>query len=172
MFVVFSWWSQSAPAVKTNEVHYVFTKDSKVFLKSDDFQGAFEAVKGRASINDSLRVMGFDMIIDVNSLVLNMEGMAKHAKSSDFFDAVNFPAITFFGKEIVANDSVWTVSGSMKSKGIEIFKTIPFSYEFSKKGVLFVEANFPLKRSDFSIGEPEAVSDEVLIHTVLFAKKN
>lgn len=164
-------WSQTEKNLSNTESHYLFTKDSKVHLKSDDFSGYFDIVQGRVSINDSLVVTGFDLVIDVNSLSLNMEGMAKHAKSSDFFDAANYPSITFFGNEVSSADSVWMVSGIMKSKGKEVNKTIPFSFSFSKKGVLSVESNFTIKRSDFGIGEPDAVSDEVMIHTLMFAKK-
>ncbi|MFM7663447.1 MAG: YceI family protein [Bacteroidota bacterium] len=164
-------WSQTEKNLSITESHYLFTKDSKVNLKSDDFSGSFDGVQGRVSINDSLIVTGFDLVIDVNSLSLNMEGMAKHAKSTDFFDAANYPSITFFGNEVSSSDSVWVVSGTMRSKGKELSKTIPFTYSFGKKGVLSIESTFTIKRSDFGIGEPDAVSDEVFIHTVMFAKK-
>jgi polyisoprenoid-binding protein YceI len=171
LFANAEFWSQIEKKQSFTESHYLFTKDSKVNLKSDDFSGFFDGVQGRVSINDSLMVTGFDLVIDVNSLSLNMEGMAKHAKSSDFFDAANYPSITFFGNDISSSDSVWVVSGTMRSKGKELSKTIPFIYSFDKKGVLSIESNFTIKRSDFGIGEPDAVSDEVLIHTVMFAKK-
>jgi len=164
-------WSQSEQTLPANQTHYVFTKASKVNLQSDDFSGFFDAVQGRVSINDSLLVTGFDLVIDVNSLSLNMDGMAKHAKSSDFFDATNFPSITFFGKEVTAADSVWFVTGTMQSKGKEVFKTIPFAFSYTKKGLISIASDFTIKRSDFGIGEPDAVSDEVKIHAELFAKK-
>lgn len=167
----FGVWCQTEKALSITENHYLFTKDSKVNLKSDDFSGCFDVVQGRVSTNDALAVTGFDLVIDVNALSLNMEGMAKHAKSSDFFDATNYPTITFFGNEVTSADSVWIVSGIMRSKGKEVNKTIPFTFSFSKKGVLSIESNFTIKRSDFGIGEPDAVSDEVAIHTLLFAKK-
>jgi polyisoprenoid-binding protein YceI len=164
-------WSQSEQTLPANQSHYVFTNESKVNLKSEDFSGSFEVVRGRVSINDSLVVTGYDLVLDVNSLSLNMEGMAKHAKSADFFDAANFPTITFFGNEVTKADSVWVVTGTMKSKGKEVIKTIPFTFSYSKKNVVSIESSFSIKRSDFGVGEMDVVSDEVTIHTVLFAKK-
>ena len=169
VFYPFSW-SQGVSPFPNNK-HYTFTKASKVALKSTDFSGSFKEIQGRVSFNDSLRVTGFDLVIDVNSLELSMEAMTKHAKSSDFFDVVHYPTITFFGGTVYAADSLWKVDGKMKAKGVELDKTIPFICHLVKRGEIKIEAKFTIKRSEFGIGEPDAVSDEVVIHTTLFAKE-
>jgi polyisoprenoid-binding protein YceI len=170
--LVFSFFSWSQDVSSTSNIkHFGFTKASSVLLESTDFSGSFKTVQGRVSLNDSLRVTGFDMVIDVNSLALSMEGMTKHAKSSDFFDVVDFPTITFFGGTVYAADSLWKVDGKMKAKGVELDKTIPFTCNLVKKGEIKIDAKFTIKRSEFGIGEPDAVSDEVVIHTTLFAKE-
>jgi polyisoprenoid-binding protein YceI len=149
---------------------YPFSKDSKILIQSSDFVGGFTTVQGRIGINDSSQVTGFELVIDVNSLFLNEAGMANHAKSSDFFDAAKYPSIRFFGTQIAYTDSTWAVTGNMTSKGITVAKTIPFQVKKEKKGGIKIEANFVIYRTEFHIGDPDAVSNVVLINTELFAK--
>ncbi|MBM3165346.1 MAG: YceI family protein [Bacteroidetes bacterium] len=163
--------AQTEQTLMSNESNYVLTKNSKVRLQSNDFFGYFTRVQGRISTNDSSQVTCFDLVIDVNSLTFNMEGMAQHAKSADFFDAGNYPTITFFGKDMVLTDSTTSVDGMMRAKGVEIEKNIPFTVLFMPKNVVKLEAAFSIKRSDFGIGDIDVVSDEVLVFAELLAKK-
>lgn len=84
--VVFSGFSQ--PVLTENQLlgtQFVILPKSEVNLQAEDFSGKFSNVKGRVSLsNDSNTVNGFDLVIDVNSLELEIPGMTKHAKSSDF----------------------------------------------------------------------------------------
>ena len=97
--VVFSGFSQ--PVLTENQLsgkQFLILPKSEVNLQAEDFSGKFSNVKGRVSLSmDSNKVNGFDLVIDANSLELEIPGMTKHAKSSDFFDVTSFPTITFFG---------------------------------------------------------------------------
>ena len=65
-------------------------KTSNLKIQSADFTGSFSIVKGRIGYDfDSLKVKGFDLVVDVSSLDLIDPVMTKHAKSSDFFDVKN-----------------------------------------------------------------------------------
>ncbi|NDB36021.1 MAG: YceI family protein [Flavobacteriia bacterium] len=150
---------------------FVLTKKSKVNFESSDFSGFFNNVQGRIGLDDSMLVTGFDLVIDINSLEMSMDGMANHAKSADFFDATNYPSIVFFGDQISFSKEGWGVSGTMKSKGISIQRTIPFQLVQKGKDEVQIKTSFKILRTDFNIGEADAVSNDVQINAVLFAKK-
>jgi polyisoprenoid-binding protein YceI len=105
---------------------FVILPKSEVDLQAEDFSGKFSNLKGRVSLSlDSNKVNGFDLVIDVNSLELEISGMTKHAKSSDFFDVTSFPTITFFGDSVTNSSDSYTVHGTMTSKGTSKAMSIP-----------------------------------------------
>jgi len=172
--VVFSGFSQ--PVHIENQLsgtQFVILPKSEVNLQAEDFSGKFSNVKGRVSLSlDSNKVNGFDLVIDVNSLELEIPGMTKHAKSSDFFDVTSFPTITFFGDSVTNLADTYTVHGTMTSKGISKVMSIPFKISELKGETLTINAVFKIVRSEFQIGAADAVSDEVRINTKLLAKKS
>jgi polyisoprenoid-binding protein YceI len=137
------------------------------------FLGKFSNVKGRVSLSlDSNNVNVFDLVIDVNSLELEIPGMTKHAKSSDFFDVTSFPTITFFGDSVTKVTDAYTVHGTMTSKGISKTISIPFKISEIKGETFTINATFKIIRSEFQIGAADAVSDEVTINAKLLVKKS
>ena len=171
---VFSGFSQ--PVLTENQLlgtQFVILPKSEVNLQAEDFSGKFSNVKGRVSLSvDSNTVNGFDLVIDVNSLELEIPGMTKHAKSSDFFDVASFPSITFFGDSVTNDIDFFTVHGMMTSKGISKAMSIPFMISEVKGETFTIYAVFTIVRSEFQIGSADAVSDEVTINTKLLAKKS
>lgn len=165
----------SQPGLTENQrlgVQYLIQTKSKVELQSEDFSGEFSSVTGKVSLSlDSNKVNGFDLIIDVNSLELEIPGMTKHAKSSDFFDVNTFPTITFFGDSVTSVSDSYTVHGTMTSKGISKAMSIPFQISERKGESFTINTTFNIIRSEFQIGAADAVSDEVTIIAKLQAKK-
>jgi polyisoprenoid-binding protein YceI len=152
---------------------FVILPKSEVDLQAEDFSGKFSNLKGRVSLSlDSNKVNGFDLVIDVNSLELEIPGMTKHAKSSDFFDVTSFPTITFFGDSVTNSSDSYTVHGTMTSKGTSKAMSIPFKISEVKGETFTINATFKIIRSEFQIGAADAVSDEVTINTKLLAKKS
>ncbi len=171
--VVFSGFSQ--PVHTENQLsgtQFLILPKSEVNLQAEDFSGNFSNVKGRVSLSiDSNTVNGFDLVIDVNSLELEIPGMTKHAKSSDFFDVTTFPSITFFGDSVTNVLDSYTVHGTMTSKGISKAMSIPFQISERKGESFTINTSFKIIRSEFQIGAADAVSDEVTIIAKLQAKK-
>ena len=172
--VVFSGFSQ--PVHIENQLsgtQFVILPKSEVNLQAEDFLGKFSNVKGRVSLSlDSNKVNGFDLVIDVNSLELEISGMTKHAKSSDFFDVTSFPTITFFGDSVTNSSDSYTVHGTMTSKGTSKAMSIPFKISEVKGETFTINATFKIIRSEFQIGAADAVSDEVTINAKLLVKKS
>lgn len=161
--------SQAQPNIDA----FVVQSKSVVLIQSLDFSGQFSTTQGRIVLNSNTKkVTGFDLVIDVSSLDLNIPGMTKHAKSADFFDVATYPAITFFSDSIVENEGVLSACGVMTAKGVALNKTIPFELVSLENTRLSVHAAFKILRSEFTIGEVDTVSDEVQIDARLTAKKN
>jgi polyisoprenoid-binding protein YceI len=147
-------------------------KTSNLKIQSADFTGSFSIVKGRIGYDfDSLKVEGFDLVVDVSSLDLIDPVMTKHAKSSDFFDVKNHPSITFWGESFLKNDSTYKVTGKMTAKGTTRETEIAFKVLSAEKEAIQIQADFIINRSDFNIGLEDAVSNEVSIHAELIAYK-
>ena len=145
---------------------------SKVALKSDDFSGFFNSVKGKMILDNALSFpKELELVVDVNSLELEIPGMTKHALSSDYFDAAQFPAIKFFGK--INRDEYGNsfVEGTMVAKGVEQRMKIPLKADALSSGKNWIlEVTFPVKRTDFKIGDAESVSNEVNIEGKVYFK--
>ncbi len=166
----------SQPVYKGNQLEgkpFLIQSKSEINLQSEDFSGKFTNVKGRVSLSsDSSRVNGFDLVIDVNSLELEIPGMSKHAKSADFFDVASFPTITFFGDSVTTDGDSLIVFGTMTSKGVSKLMSIPFTISEVKDESFTICAEFKIVRSEFQIGEADTVSNEVIIKTKLLVKKS
>lgn len=164
--------SQNHVNPKFTTANYVIQPKSMVELNTLDFSGKFTKVNGRVVMDlQTGTPTSFDLIINISSLDLGIPGMTAHAKSSDYFDATLYPTITFFGDSIIKQDSINYVVGIMTSKGISISKAIPFMVQSFQGKNLKMKALFNIKRSEYSIGPVEDLSDEVAIDATLYAKK-
>jgi polyisoprenoid-binding protein YceI len=101
-----------------------------------------------------------------------------HLRNPDYFNAPQFPTLTFKSTSAKkVDDKHFEVTGDLSMHGQT--KSVTFRVEqggpikdpwgFNRAGFF---AEFPVKRSDFGIGKPEGLSDEVLL-TISFeiAKK-
>jgi polyisoprenoid-binding protein YceI len=100
-------------------------------------------------------------------------GQAKrdqHLKNPDFFNAAEFPSITFKSKSVKpAGDGAWDVDGDLTLHG----ETKPISVKVTKVGLgkgmdggplLGLEANFTVKRSDYGMSKMVGpVGDDVAV---------
>ncbi len=164
--------SQNLVDPKFTTANYVIQPKSMVELNALDFSGKFTKVNGRVVMDlQTGTPTSFDLIINISSLDLGIQGMTAHAKSSDYFDATLYPTITFFGDSIIKQDSINYVVGMMTSKGISISKVIPFMVQSFQGKNLKMKALFNIKRSEYNIGPVEDLSDEVAIEATLYAKK-
>lgn len=145
---------------------------SKVLLLSEDFSGSFGVVKGKMVFDPSLkRPKKLDLLLDVNSLDLEVPGMTKHALSSDYFHAAQFPVIRFQGQISTSPAGDYFAEGNMTVKGVVRWIKIPVKWEpsTSDKNSL-LSASFPIKRTDFNVGDETSVSNEVKIDAKLYFK--
>ena len=147
---------------------------SVTHMMISDVEGSFKKATAtlttsKADFTDAV----VEMTADANSINTDNEKRDGHLQSPDFFDAAQYPVLTFksnyFKKTKAAN--TYVVKGNLTMHGITKPVTLIAVARtgvnpMSKKEIAGFKINGKLKRSDFGIGSsiPEAiVSDEVLI---------
>ncbi|AYQ35294.1 MULTISPECIES: YceI family protein [Runella] len=140
--------------------------------------GSFKSFEGSVQTEgDSFDGASIQFTADVNSIDTNMEQRDGHLKSADFFDAENFPTLSFASTSFVQKgDDEFTLTGDLTLRGVT--KSISLAVNYGGQMVDFygnTKAGFELtgkiNRKDFGLNwgaVTEAggvvVSDEVKLH--------
>jgi len=94
-------------------------------------RGRFDAFEGAITIAEDPLQSKVDATIQVGSINTSDEGRDGHLKSPDFFDAEQFPTITFTTTSVAAKGSDYVVTGDLTIKG----NTKPVELELEFGGV-------------------------------------
>ncbi|MEN2435447.1 YceI family protein [Weeksellaceae bacterium A-14] len=144
-------------------------------LGINDITGNFDTVSLTLNTNDKNFVDSkFSFKADINSIDTHVEARDNHLKSADFFDAAQYPELTFTTTSIAKTKTknVYTLSGNLSFHGVTKPVTVKLIYKgsvvnpMSKANTYSYQFVGTLKRSDFGVGPkfPEAmISDEVRI---------
>ena len=136
------------------------------------FYGRFNETTGSFTLNtENPSEMSFDVQIKTQSVDTNATGRNNHLKSADFFNAKQFPTISFKSKSVQSSgENTYTVSGDMTLHGVT--KPVTVQMEFvgrGDKGPRFgyragFDVTFTIKRSDYGMNYmQEMLGDEVRI---------
>jgi polyisoprenoid-binding protein YceI len=133
--------------------------------------GRFNDVSGKFVIDKAdAGKSSFALSIKVESVDTNNAKRDEHLRSPDFFNAKQFPALTFQSTSVKAADGGYEVTGDLTLHGVK--KPVTFTLKGGDKTVEFPKgtqrlgftASLVLKRSDFDMKQLlEAVGDEVHI---------
>ena len=128
--------------------HMMVSKVKGVF---DSYTANVEA----ADLSD-LTEANISFKFDVASINTRNEDRDNHLKSADFFDAEQFPTITFESTSITKSGDSFDVTGNLTIKGVT--KEVTFETEFNGKGtnpwgvaVYGFEADTKINREDFGL---------------------
>jgi polyisoprenoid-binding protein YceI len=138
-------------------------------LGISQISGRFNQFSGSFSIDPEPANCSFTLTIKTDSVDTNQPARDKHLRSPDFFNAKQFPEITFKSTAVKAAQDGYQVTGDLTMHGVT--KSISFSLAGGKT------AEFPagvqrtgfttdlvLKRSDFGITKfDKAVGDDVSV---------
>lgn len=132
------------------------------------FMGRFNDISGELLV-DTPEKSTVKVDIKVDSVDTRTEALDKHLKSPDFFNAAQFPTLTFVSSAVSLNPSgEGTLNGNLTLHGV----TKPVTFKLRQIGsgsgprgdtrVGYV-ATSTIKRSDFGMnyGIPKAATDEV-----------
>jgi polyisoprenoid-binding protein YceI len=122
-----------------------------------DFYGDFKEISGTVSFDSAdASKSSVELTLPVASLDTRNEKRDQHLKSPDFFNAAQFPTITFKSNKIEGTGDTYKISGDLTIHGV----TKPITAEFKKgaenkgqKGEVRSggETRFTIKRSDFDM---------------------
>jgi len=168
----------AAPTVKTDikgtllaltpENSKVEFTGSKVTGKHD---GGFKEFAGTIDLVNAKPEESSVMVsIDMNSVYVDDDGLAKHLKSPDFFDVEKFPKATFSSTNIVPDSAKgagnYTVTGDFNLHGQTKSITFPAKIAVTDADVA-VDAEFSINRKDFGIvyagKADDLIRDDVVI---------
>lgn len=135
-----------------------------------NFYGRFNQIEGTFTLDDvDPTRAAFDIKLKTASIDTGNEARDKHLKSSDYFDAEKYPEITFKSRSVKKTDAgALEVAGDLTLRGVT--KPLTATVELTGVGKGFRggvicgwETTFTVKRSDFGVGKPEGLGDEVRI---------
>jgi polyisoprenoid-binding protein YceI len=133
-----------------------------VKFTSKDPSGVFEKMKGTVVFNEQdLAAASFNVSIDVASINCGNGMQNRHARSAKWFDAEQYPEITFVSTGAKRTATGYETSGKLTMHGVTKDLTIPFTYTPSGTGGVFA-GTFEVSRSAFGVGEPSKKVSDVL----------
>jgi polyisoprenoid-binding protein YceI len=132
------------------------------------FMGRFNDISGDLVV-DAPEKSKIAVTIKTDSIDSNHEGLDKHLKSPDFFNAVQFPTMTFTSTTVKLDaNGAGTIAGNLTLRGVTKPVTLQLKQVGSGKGMKGEQrvgyvATGSIKRTDFgmSYGVPGAATDEV-----------
>lgn len=133
------------------------------------FYGRFNDISGTMTFDETDPTKSvIEVVVKTESVDTNVEKRDTHLKGPDFFDAGQFPTLTFKTKKVAAKSgNTFTATGDLTLRGVT--KEVSFDFERTGTGKdpwggtrTGAEAVLNIKRSDFGITYmPDGLSDEV-----------
>jgi polyisoprenoid-binding protein YceI len=166
--------SVAAPAVatsfKVDKVHSTVVFRVKHMNASYSY-GRFNAIAGTFDIDAADPTKSaFDFTIKTDSVDTADPGRDAHLKKADFFNAAQFPNITFKSKSVkAAGKDAFDVTGDLTLHGVTKPISVKIEHTGTSKGmggatIAGIESKFTIKRSDFGMkGMLNMIGDDVTI---------
>ena len=163
--------TQATEAYKVDPVHTTAIFRIK-HLGVTYFYGRFNETTGSFTLNtEDPSEMIFDVQIKTESVDTNSAKRNNHLKSPDFFNAKQFPTISFKSKSVQSSgENLYTVAGDLTLHGVT--KPITVQMEFVGEGDqgpqsryrAGFDVTFTIKRSDFGMNYMQGMlGDEVTL---------
>ncbi len=119
--------------------------------------GRFGKTTGKLTMDQAKGIGSVDIVIDAASIDTGFKKRDDHLRSPDFFNAVEFPEITFKSTKVTFEGKGATVVGDLTIMGVtkSVSLAVPSIncgvHPFNKKQVCGFDATTQLKRSDFGM---------------------
>jgi polyisoprenoid-binding protein YceI len=167
--------SAPARAAAADEYQVDSVHSSMVFrvkhASASNFYGRFNSISGSFTLDDDPSKCSFNIQIKTDSVDTAQKKRDDHLKNPDFFNAAQFPTISFKSTQVKkSGDDSLDVSGDLSLHGETKSVTAKVTRTGSGKNfgrpVAGVEAVLTIKRLDFGVGKnfgPEVLGDEVQI---------
>lgn len=129
-----------------------------------DLIGSFKSANGEIFFDEKNLPKSFITCkIKVSDINTGIDGRDKHLQDKDWFNAKQFPLITYQSDTVVTENGQYRVDGKMSIKGTTKPTSIPFTFEKTEAGGIF-KGVFTMKLSDFDIPKADdADKDELTV---------
>ena len=161
--------ANAADTFKVDPVHS-FVLFSVQHLGIANTYGRFNDISGMVVFDkDNPSKSSVELLVQVESLDTHNSIRDRSVKSPDFFDAKQFPTMTFKSTKVEGSGDTFKVSGDLTIHGVTKPLTVDFKKGGEGKGVFGEmrgggETHFTIRRSDFGMNfQQGAVGDEVNI---------
>jgi polyisoprenoid-binding protein YceI len=148
--------ASTADTYKIDPVHSSVAFSIK-HLGVTDFYGRFNDISGTVVFDkDDPSKSSVELTVPVESVDTHNPKRDQHLKSPDFFNAKQFPVITFKSNKVEPNGDTYKVSGDFTLHGVTKPLTVDFKKGGEGKGMQNEirgggETRFTIKRSDFGM---------------------
>ncbi|HVT91187.1 MAG TPA: YceI family protein [Tepidisphaeraceae bacterium] len=167
----------SAQTFRIDPIHSWITFQIK-HLQVADAWGQATGPKGTINIDADPSRISFDVQVPADGIMTGNSGRDTHLKGPDFFDAKQFPAISFKSTAVKMNGQDYEVTGDFTLHGVtkSITVTLRKSGERDTGGQTGYragfEGTFTIKRSDHGMGAMQnIIGDDATIHLSLEAQR-
>jgi len=141
----------------SNSMSWNISDGYSIKFAGTDAEGIFKDMTGDIQFDtENPENSTFSFTVAVNSINTGKGMKNKHAVSDKWFDAENYPNITFQSKSVSKDGNDYNVTGTMNIHGVAKEMTIPFAFNgdaFSSK--------FSVNRMDFGVGTMKGMSKKV-----------
>lgn len=175
-------YAQAADSYTVDPAH-TYPRFSINHLGFSTMQGRFDKTSGKVTLDRATKTGSVELAIESSSISTGFAKRDEHLKSPDFFNAVEFPTITYKSTAIhFKGDSPASVDGNLTIMGVS--KPVTFTINafncgpdpmdpLKKAQKCGADASAQINRSDFAVkyGIP-AVGDEVKLVLEIEAVKN
>lgn len=155
-----------AQSYKVDGVHSAVTFSIN-HLNITPFYGRFNAFEGEFTLDGEKSTFSFKIPVDSIDTVIKKRD--EHLLGPDFFNAKQYPTITFKSTKVSHSNNVYTVTGDLTLHGV----TKPVTVELKHLGNAEMKGTkktglgttFTIKRSEFGMGNmPQALGDDVTLY--------
>lgn len=165
--------SQAADSYKIDPVHSSIGFGI-MHLGVTHVYGRFNDVSGTVVFDkEDPSKSAIDLEVKVESVDTHVPKRDQHLKSPDFFNAKQFPIMSFKSKKVEVKGDDYKITGDFTLRGVTKPITIDFKKGAEAKGMegemrTGGETHFTIKRSDYGMKfMPDALGDEVKIFVSL-----
>lgn len=138
------------------------------WMEMTPFYGQFTNFSGSVNYDGSdPATFSCDVSVPVESIDSHNDGRDRHLKSPDFFNAREYPNITFKSTGLAANgDGTWTLKGNLGMHGQEKPIETKVTHLSVKQGPqggkrCGFSTEISIKRSEWGVGPDQGLSDDV-----------
>lgn len=141
----------------SNAINWKVSDGHSVKFSGTEVEGIFKELNGDVVFDvANVEASKFSFSIAVASINTGNGMKNKHAVSDKWFDAKQFPNITFNSSKVSKTDKGYEVTGNMEIHGVAKVMTIPFTFENNT-----FKSNFSVNRLDFGVGTMQGMSKKV-----------